>query len=70
MAPLGEWSLEATILDGARGRPTPSHHLTSRWDKIFQALADGPFAAHPPIWAVNGPDVYADSAYNRRSRTG
>ena len=55
MAPLGEGSLEATILDGARGRPTPSHHLTSRWDKIFQPASDCPFAADPPIRAANGP---------------
>ena len=55
MAPLGEGSLEATILDGARGRPTPSHHVTSRWDKIFQPASDCPFAADPPIRAANGP---------------
>ena len=41
MAPLGEWSLGATILDGARGRPTPSVTLTARWAKIFQLSPGG-----------------------------
>ena len=52
MAPLGEGSLEATILDGARGRPTPSINLTARWAKIFQLSpggSSGGFRVQPTV---------------------
>jgi hypothetical protein len=48
MAPLGEGSLEATVLDGARGMPGTVASLTSRRDKIFQPSPDRPFTADPP----------------------
>lgn len=48
MAPLGEWSLVATVLDGARGMPG-----TVAW--INRSMGqDIPFAADPTPPAANG----------------
>jgi len=37
MAPLGEWSLEATVWLGPGACPAPSHSLTEPTDGIFRS---------------------------------
>ena len=64
MAPLGEWSLEATVLDGARGMPD-----TVAWSNGLEG-PDIPFAADPPTAGGERVAAQADSAKSRRSRTG
>jgi hypothetical protein len=51
MAPLGEESLEATVLDGARGMPgiVASSNGLRRWD-----IPATPCAADLPTPAANG----------------
>ena len=48
MAPLGEWSLEATVLDGARGMPD----TVASFNRA--ARRDIPCAADPPKPAAHG----------------
>jgi hypothetical protein len=59
MAPLGEWSLEATDLVGARG-------ITAVGDVIFR----GPVRRRPPDTGGERVEAQADSAKSRRLRTG
>jgi hypothetical protein len=47
MAPLGEWSLEATVLDGTRGMPGTVASVNRL------AELDIPFAADPTQPAAN-----------------
>ena len=70
MAPLGEWSLEATILDGARGMPdtVASSNFTPGQD--IPAGIRLPVRRRPPDTGGERVEGQADSAYNRRSRTG
>ena len=69
MAPLGEWSLEATILVGARGMPgtVASSNVTPGRD--IQRHRP-PVRRRPPETGGERAEVQADSANNRRSRTG
>ncbi len=66
MAPLGEWSLEATELVGARGMGGTVAYLTALGDVIFRA----PVRRRPPDTGGERVEAQADSAKSRRLRTG
>ena len=76
MAPLGEWSLEATVLDGARGMPgtvaLSNRPLGTTYSSCQPITAEvwAPVRRRPPDAGGERIAAQADSAKSRRSRTG
>jgi len=69
MAPLGEWSLEATILVGARGMPGTVAHSNSLPGQDIP-VGRPPVRRRPPETGGERVAGQADSAKSRRSRAG
>jgi hypothetical protein len=70
MAPLGEWSLEATILVGARGMPGTVASSNSLPGQDIPVVRRPPVRRRPPETGGERVAGQADSAKSRRSRTG